>query len=75
MPGPLIGKWLFIAGVFISCIGGLFYIGVLPGKLGQLPGDINVRRDGFNFSFPIVTCIIISIILTIVLNILARIKR
>lgn len=75
MPGAVIGKWLMIFGVAAVVTGLLFYLGLLPGKLGQLPGDINVRREGYSVHIPIVTFLIISIILTIVLNLLFRIKR
>jgi Protein of unknown function (DUF2905) len=35
--------------------------------LGRLPGDIHIERDGFSFHFPIVTCVIVSIVLSLVL--------
>ena len=75
MPGPLIGKWMIVFGAVVIAIGTLFYFGLLPGKLGQLPGDINVRREGYGIHIPIITCIIVSIVLTIVINLLLRIKR
>ena len=40
--------------------------------LGHLPGDISFTRGNTSFSFPIVTCILISVILTIVLNLFFR---
>ena len=40
--------------------------------LGRLPGDIHVVRDGFSFSFPIVTCIIVSIVISFILWIFRR---
>jgi hypothetical protein len=39
---------------------------------GRLPGDIHVVRDGVSFHFPIVTCIVISVVLTLILWILRR---
>ena len=39
---------------------------------GRLPGDIHVVRDGFSFSFPIITCIVISIIISLLLWIFRR---
>jgi hypothetical protein len=75
MTSMIIGKWLIIFGAVMIVTGILFYMGLLPGKLGHLPGDINVRRDGYSVHFPIVTMIIISIVLTVVLNLLIRIKR
>jgi len=41
----------------------------------RLPGDIYIKRDNFEFYFPIATSIIISLVLTILLNIIFRIKR
>ena len=40
--------------------------------LGRLPGDILVRREGFTFAFPIVTCIILSVVLTLVMWLMRR---
>ena len=60
-------KILIIIGVTIVLIGVLYpYLRKLP--FGQLPGDIFYKSDNFSFVFPIVTCIIISIILTVILN-------
>jgi uncharacterized protein HemY len=39
---------------------------------GRLPGDIHIVRDGFSFHFPIVSCIIISIVLSLILWIFRR---
>lgn len=63
-----IGKMLVIAGVVLVVIGGLLWWG----KGFRLPGDIFVERGGFSFGFPIVTCILISIVLTVVLNLFRR---
>lgn len=41
-------------------------------SLGNLPGDIYIKRETFSFHFPVVTCIIISIILTVILNLIYR---
>ena len=43
--------------------------------LGRLPGDLVWRRGNVGFSFPIVTCIVISVVGTILLNVLARFLR
>ena len=40
--------------------------------LGRLPGDIHIERDGFSFHFPIVTCVIISLLLSLALSIFRR---
>lgn len=41
-------------------------------NLGHLPGDIRIHRGNFSFYFPIVTCILISLILTIILSLFRR---
>jgi Protein of unknown function (DUF2905) len=71
MNSELIGKVLVVAGICLTVLGGLFYF---LGKAGfkGLPGDINIQREGFSFSFPIVTCIVLSIILTVLANLLFR---
>jgi len=69
--GPM-GKLLILAGIVLVIVGLLFTFGGKFLHFGRLPGDIFIRRENFSFSFPIVTCIIISIILTIVLNLVFR---
>ena len=50
-------------GLFIAAIGMVMWLGV---PIGRLPGDILIRRDGFTFYLPITTCIVISVLLTLV---------
>lgn len=66
------GKLLLIVGLGIALLG-LLFMGLerLP-WFGKMPGDIHVERRNFSFHFPIVTCIIISIVLTILLNLFTR---
>lgn len=59
---------LVIAGIALAVIGAVIWFG----KGFRLPGDIFVERGNFSFGFPIVTCIVISIALTILLNIFRR---
>jgi len=69
--GPL-GKLLILIGIFIILIG-LFLI--LSDKLpwiGRLPGDIVIKKDRFTFYFPLATCILLSLLLTLILWILRR---
>jgi uncharacterized membrane protein YidH (DUF202 family) len=61
-----LGKFLIIAGLIIAGIGALLWWGIDKSGLGRLPGDIHYTKGNFTFYFPIVTCIIISIILTLV---------
>jgi Protein of unknown function (DUF2905) len=66
------GKLLVIAGLVFTVTGALLWWGFGKGWLGRLPGDIHVERGGWGFYFPIVTCILISLVLTILLNIFRR---
>jgi hypothetical protein len=63
------GKLLIVAGLAIAAIGLLISLGV---PFGRLPGDIVVRRGSFSFYFPIVTCIILSLLATFLLSFLRR---
>ena len=63
------GKLLVVIGVVIACVGLLVMLG-LP--IGRLPGDITYRRGGTTVYVPIVTCIVASVILTLVLAFLRR---
>ena len=67
-----IGFMLVVMGILLVTAGlAVMYIDKIP-LLGRLPGDINVHGKGWSFHFPIVTCIILSIILTIILNLFFR---
>jgi fumarate reductase subunit D len=65
----MIGKWILIFGVVLVVIGAVVWLVEGLGlPLGRLPGDIRMRGERWSLSFPIVTCIIASIVLTVVLN-------
>ena len=61
------GKLLVIVGVIIVTVGALLWSGIGTGPLGRLPGDIRIERGGSGFYFPIVTCIIVSIVLSLIM--------
>jgi hypothetical protein len=66
------GKALIIAGIVLFLVGLIFsFAGSIP-WLGRLPGDIHIKKDGFQFYFPIVTCILISLLLTAILALFRR---
>ncbi len=67
-----VGKVLIFVGAVLILVGIAIVLKVRIPCLGRLPGDIRVERDGFRFYFPIVTCIIISILLTLVLILLRK---
>jgi len=61
------GKYLVIVGLLIAAVGVLLWSGVGKGWLGRLPGDIHYSKGNFSFHFPIVTCLIVSVVLTLLL--------
>ena len=63
------GKLLLIAGLIIAGIGLLMMAGI---PFGRLPGDIVIRKGSGTFYFPVATCILLSIILTLLLALLRR---
>lgn len=56
----------------MTIIGIAFWAGFGAGWLGRLPGDIRIERGNTAFYFPIVTCIIVSIVLTLLLALFRR---
>jgi hypothetical protein len=67
-----IGRTLMIAGALLFVVGLLFSLsGRLPGR-GPLPGDIVIQGKNTTFSFPIVTSIVLSLVLTLVMWFLNR---
>jgi hypothetical protein len=78
----ILGKIFIGVGVCVALAGLLMLIadrvpgvGSLLGWFGKLPGDISVRRENFSFSFPLVTCLLISVILSLVLYLITWISR
>ncbi len=69
---PELGKFLVIIGIAIVVIGIILWSGMGAGFLGKLPGDIRIERGDSAFYFPIVTCIIISIVLSLIFSFFRR---
>ncbi len=69
-----LGRLLVVFGVVLVLVG-LFFLLVPRVSLPRLPGDILIQRDGFTFYFPIVTSIVISVVLTLLLNALWWARR
>ena len=68
---PELGRILLVVGIVLVVIGGLAIVGVrLP--FGRLPGDIAIEGERGGFYFPVVTMIVVSIVLTVLLNIFLR---
>jgi len=67
-----IGKLLVVLGTIAVILGLVLWSGFAPKWLGRLPGDIRIEREHGAFYFPIVTCIIISVILSLLMAIFKR---
>jgi hypothetical protein len=70
----MVGKIVIIVGLVIVVVGALLWLieGLSGRAIGTLPGDVHVRRGNFTFYFPLATCVLLSIVLTLVLSVLAR---
>ncbi len=67
-----LGKTLVVFGLILTLVGlALWSFGGLP-MIGRLPGDIYIRRGNFAFYFPLATCIVLSIVFSLVLMFLRR---
>ena len=64
-------RWLIIGGAIPIALG-VLWPGLGRIGLGRLPGDISIHRPGYTFYFPITTCVILSIIFSIVVWLLRR---
>jgi hypothetical protein len=67
-----LGRLLVVAGVLLVAFG---LVMMMAGKvpfLGRLPGDIVYRRGGTTFYFPLVTCLLISLLMTLVMSLFRR---
>ena len=61
-----LGKMLVIVGAGIALVGLLLWTGIGKGWLGRLPGDFHYARGNFHFYFPLTTCIVLSLLLTLI---------
>ena len=62
---PTLGKLLIISGVFLITVGLLFFLLGKVGFLGKLPGDIYIEKKNLSFYFPLATCVVLSLFLTL----------
>ena len=70
-----LGKFIVIIGVITTLVGLVMWSGFAPKWVGRLPGDIRIEREHSVFYFPIVTCIILSIFLSLLLSLLSIFRR
>lgn len=68
-----IARYLIIGGIVLILIGGCVYLAAKFGiPLGRLPGDIRIEGENGSFYFPLTSSILVSVILTIIFNLISR---
>jgi hypothetical protein len=70
-----LGKFIVIIGVVTTLVGFVMWSGLAPKWLGRLPGDIRIEREHSAFYFPIVTCVVLSIILSLLFSLFSIFRR
>jgi hypothetical protein len=71
-----LGRTLLIVGALLALVGALFYFGgKLPLRIGRLPGDIVHRGEHTTFYFPIVTCLVLSLGLSLLFWLFSHFRR
>jgi hypothetical protein len=67
------GRFLMLGGILLFIVGGLIFLATKSGiPFGRLPGDIHIERENFSFHFPLASSILVSILLTILVNVILR---
>lgn len=67
-----LAKGLILFGLIMIVIGGIILLADKIPWLGKLPGDIYIQKKNFGFYFPLATCLLISLLLTLILNLWLR---
>ena len=67
-----LGKTLIVAGILLVAIGLLLTFGGKLNFIGKLPGDIRIERENFSFFFPLGTCILASLLLSLIIWLFKR---
>jgi cell division protein FtsW (lipid II flippase) len=63
-----LGKVLIVIGCLLAALGVVLVFSDKIPWLGKLPGDISIKRENFSFYFPLATCILISLILSLLFS-------
>ena len=70
------GKTLILLGLIVAGLGGVLFLGGrLPLRLGRLPGDIAVQGRRGSFYFPIVTCLLLSVVFTLAMWLVGWLRK
>jgi hypothetical protein len=67
-----VGKSIIMIGIVLIALGALLTLaGKIPG-IGRLPGDIFIKKENFSFYFPLTTCILLSVIVSLIMYFLGK---
>lgn len=69
---PQIGKFLVVLGLSLAGVGALIWLTPLGAWLGRLPGDVSYRGERFSVYFPWVSCLVLSVVLSLIWWLLRR---
>lgn len=76
MGTEVVAKLIIGAGAVLVLVGGaMLLLGKLGIHLGQLPGDMNLDGERSSFHFPLMSCLILSVVLTVILNVVIRLWK
>ncbi|MFL5644786.1 MAG: DUF2905 domain-containing protein [Chloroflexota bacterium] len=67
-----LGRALVVIGLFITVLGAIMLLTPRVPWLGRLPGDIVIHRDDLTIYIPITTMLVVSVVLSVVLNLIGR---
>ncbi|WP_237390281.1 DUF2905 domain-containing protein [Fulvivirga sediminis] len=70
----MMAKFLIIIGVILVIIGMILHFEIKIPFLGKLPGDIDIKRENFRFYFPVMSSIILSVLLSLIVFIIQKLK-
>jgi hypothetical protein len=74
--GSVLARWIFFAGLGLILLAGVIaLLGRMNISLGELPGDIKLQREGFSCLIPLASSLLLSVILTLLINLLLRSMR
>jgi len=69
-----LGRGLVILGVVFALVGCVLWLAPQVPFLGKLPGDIRIERPGLKLYFPITTCVLLSVVLTVIAQLWSRLR-
>jgi hypothetical protein len=72
----VLARWIFFAGLGLILLAGVIaLLGRMNITLGELPGDIKLQREGFSCLIPLASSLLLSVVLTLLINLLLRSMR